>query len=111
MRLLGQISSLCLVWTAAFVLPSSVRAELVQGDALKGQQVFKKCSSCHMVGEDVRNRVGPPLNNIIDVRAGLVADFKYSKALKMRLLTDCIGQLKTLMRTSKSQRRLCRRRV
>lgn len=64
------------------MLPSSAYGEDVTGDALKGQQVFKKCSSCHMVGDEVRNRVGPPLNNILDARAGLIADFKYSKALK-----------------------------
>ena len=34
-------------------------------DADKGQQVFKKCRVCHMVGEKAKNRVGPPLNNII----------------------------------------------
>lgn len=53
-----------------------------QGDPERGRQVFKKCASCHMVGADVRNRVGPPLNNIMAARAAGVADFKYSKAMK-----------------------------
>lgn len=52
------------------------------GDPQRGMQVFKKCSSCHMVGVKARNRVGPPLNNIMSARAGGVANFKYSKALK-----------------------------
>ena len=52
------------------------------GDAKRGQQVFKKCASCHMVGPEARNRVGPPLNNILSAKAGSVADFRYSKALR-----------------------------
>lgn len=52
------------------------------GDPERGRKFFKKCSNCHMVGPEVRNRVGPPLNNIIAARAGGVADYKYSKALK-----------------------------
>lgn len=52
------------------------------GDSERGKQVYKKCSSCHMVGVNARNRVGPPLNNIMSARAAGTADFKYSKALK-----------------------------
>lgn len=52
------------------------------GDPERGKQVFKKCASCHMVGVKARKRVGPPLNNIINAKAGGVANFKYSKALK-----------------------------
>lgn len=65
-----------------FLSSSNVHGEPLNGDIDKGRQVFKKCASCHMVGDKVRNRVGPPLNNILDARAGLVADFKYSKVLK-----------------------------
>ncbi|MEP1694916.1 MAG: c-type cytochrome [Paracoccaceae bacterium] len=54
----------------------------VAGDPERGQQVYKKCASCHMVGPGARNRTGPPLNNILSARAGGVADFKYSAALK-----------------------------
>lgn len=52
------------------------------GDPERGRQVFKKCASCHMVGPEARNRVGPTLNNVLMARAGEVADFKYSKALR-----------------------------
>jgi len=52
------------------------------GDPTRGQEVYKKCSSCHMVGAEARNRVGPVLNNVLDARAAGVADFKFSKALK-----------------------------
>lgn len=57
-------------------------AAQASGDPERGRQVYKKCASCHMVGPEVRNRVGPPLNNIMSARAAGVADFRYSKALK-----------------------------
>jgi len=52
------------------------------GDPVRGLNVYKKCASCHMVGENVRNRVGPPLNNIVSAAAGNVEGFKYSKAMR-----------------------------
>lgn len=52
------------------------------GDAKKGERVFKKCKACHMVGDGAKNRVGPILNGIIDAPAAQVKDFKFSKAMK-----------------------------
>ena len=52
-----------------------------EGDAKKGEKVFKKCKACHAVGEGAKNKVGPMLNGIIGAPAGQVADFKYSDAL------------------------------
>ena len=66
---------------AASVFAMRAAAESV-GDPDRGRQVYKKCSSCHMVGPEARNRVGPPLNNIMSAKAAGVAGFKYSKALK-----------------------------
>lgn len=66
---------------AASIYTMGAAAE-IPGDPERGAQVYKKCSSCHMVGSEARNRVGPPLNKIMSARAGGVADFKYSKAMK-----------------------------
>ena len=52
-----------------------------EGSVEKGERVFRKCQSCHMVGDAAKNRVGPALNDIIGKAAGAVKDFKYSKAL------------------------------
>lgn len=52
------------------------------GDPERGRKVFKKCSACHMVGPEARNRVGPLLNNIMLADAAAVEGFKYSKAMK-----------------------------
>ena len=50
--------------------------------AAAGKKVFKKCKSCHQVGENAKNRTGPHLNGIFGASAGTVEKFKYSKALK-----------------------------
>ena len=52
-----------------------------EGDAVKGEKVFKKCSSCHMVGEGAKNKVGPYLTGIVGRAAGSVEKFKYGKSL------------------------------
>ncbi len=53
---------------------------LADGDPVKGEKVFKKCKSCHAVGEGAANKVGPHLNGIIDNEIASVEGFKYSKA-------------------------------
>ncbi|MEW2914755.1 c-type cytochrome [Leisingera sp. JC11] len=47
-----------------------------------GEKVFKKCKSCHQVGEGARHRTGPALNGIAGANAAAVEGFKYSKAMK-----------------------------
>jgi len=51
------------------------------GDAVKGAKVYKKCVSCHMIGDGAKNRVGPHLNGIIGREIGAIADYKYSKSM------------------------------
>ena len=51
------------------------------GDAEKGAKVYRKCVSCHMIGDDAKNRVGPHLNGIIGREIGAIANYKYSKAM------------------------------
>lgn len=69
-----------LIVLAASLFPLGATAEAV-GDPLKGERVFKKCASCHMVGPKARKRVGPVLNNILMATAGRIEGFKYSNAL------------------------------
>jgi cytochrome c len=51
------------------------------GDPAAGQKVFNKCKTCHEVDQP-KNKVGPNLVGIIGRKAGSVADFKYSDAMK-----------------------------
>lgn len=46
----------------------------------KGAKVFKKCGSCHQVGDSAKNRSGPMLNGIFGQDFASVEGFKYSKA-------------------------------
>ena len=63
------------VMLALFTLPAHA------GDAVKGAKIYKKCVSCHMIGDGAKNRVGPHLNGIIGREIGAIADYKYSKAM------------------------------
>jgi len=65
---------------AAFVLFAG--AAHADGDAAKGEKVFKKCAACHAVGEGAKNKVGPVLNGVIGRTAGTAPDYNYSAAMK-----------------------------
>lgn len=47
--------------------------------AAAGEKVFRKCKSCHQIGEGAKNRSGPHLNGVMGRTFGGVEDFKYSK--------------------------------
>ena len=51
------------------------------GDPVKGKKVFRKCVACHSLQEG-KNKMGPPLNNLLGRKAGSVDGYKYSKAMK-----------------------------
>ena len=50
-------------------------------DLVKGKKAFKKCVACHSL-EEGKNKMGPPLNNLLGRKAGSVKGYKYSKAMK-----------------------------
>jgi cytochrome c2 len=68
-------------FTMALALIAVPMAALADGDAEKGEKVFRKCKACHVVDSDA-NRVGPSLQNIVGRTAGTVEGFKYSPAMK-----------------------------
>ena len=63
---------------ASFFLASPAAAD---GDPEAGEKVFRKCKSCHAVGDGAKNKVGPALNGIVGAPAGANSDFKYSDSL------------------------------
>ena len=65
---------------AGLALLTATGAALADGDAAKGEKVFKKCKACHQIGENAKNKVGPVLNGVIGRKIATVEDFKYSKA-------------------------------
>ncbi|UWR56605.1 c-type cytochrome [Phaeobacter inhibens] len=48
----------------------------------KGEKTFRKCKSCHQIGEGAKSKTGPILNGIIGAPAAHVEGFRYSKAMK-----------------------------
>ncbi len=77
MRLLGLVS-LALVSTIGMANAQDLAA---------GEQSFRKCSPCHSVGEDARNKVGPVLNGLDGRKSGTVPDYSYSEANKKADIT------------------------
>lgn len=46
-----------------------------------GEDLFKKCRSCHQIGEGAVNRTGPELNGIVGRTIGSIEGFNYSGTL------------------------------
>jgi cytochrome c len=65
---------------AMAIVPAAAQAE---GDAAAGKTVFKKCAACHAV-DTTTNKIGPHLGDVMGRKAGAVADFKYSDAMKKK---------------------------
>jgi cytochrome c len=67
-----------------FVVSLSVlfltHAARADGDAARGEVRFQDCAACHRL--DGANNVGPSLHGIFSRKAGEVADFRYSPAIK-----------------------------
>ena len=51
-----------------------------QGDAAKGEKVYKRCGGCHSL-EAGKKKVGPSLAGLFGRKAGSVEKFKYSKSM------------------------------
>lgn len=50
----------------------------VAQDASKGEQIFKQCMTCHRIGPDAKNMVGPVLTGVIGRQSGTAPGFAYS---------------------------------
>lgn len=72
----------CLLSVVVLNLGASVTRAQEFGDAARGEELFSKCSGCHQVGPEARNRTGPHLNGIFGRVAGSVEGFHYSKAFE-----------------------------
>jgi cytochrome c len=71
---------------AAIAFAAASHAALADGDAARGEQKFGDCAACHTVENGVNN-VGPSLHGVFGRRAGDLADYRYSAALKRSSIT------------------------
>ncbi len=69
-----KLTVLALVAAAAALPAGTASAQ----DATKGEQVFKQCMTCHRIGPDAKNLVGPALTGIIGRQSGTAPGFSYS---------------------------------
>jgi cytochrome c len=51
------------------------------GDAARGEKKFGDCAACHKL-EAGANNVGPSLHGVFTRKAGEIAEFRYSPAIK-----------------------------
>jgi cytochrome c len=51
-------------------------------DVAAGESSFKKCASCHEVGDKAKNKVGPLLNGLDGRKSGTITGYNYSEANK-----------------------------
>jgi len=57
-------------------------AQDLGGDPVAGEQVDKKCMTCHRIGPGAKNAVGPSHNGLIGRKAGTAEGFVYSNLNK-----------------------------
>ena len=77
-----KVSGKVSVKTAVVAEEVDIKALLAMGDMAHGEKVFKKCSACHMIAADGKNKIGPNLWGVIGRTAGVIDDYNYSKAMK-----------------------------
>jgi nitrite reductase (NO-forming) len=68
----------------------------LQGDAVAGRQVFKKCQACHSLEPD-KTILGPSLAGIVGRKSGAEPNFNYSPAMKQAALTWDAATLDTYL--------------
>ncbi|MBN9267977.1 MAG: cytochrome c family protein [Hyphomicrobium sp.] len=55
---------------------------LAEGNAENGEAVFRRCRTCHEIGPNAKNKVGPHLNGIIGRKAAARDGYAYSPVFK-----------------------------
>lgn len=73
-----------LLGVAAVLLAAS--AARADGDAARGEKRFEECATCHSTERGVNN-VGPSLFGVLGRKAGEIADFRYSPAMRTSGIT------------------------
>ena len=70
----------------ARALVAAAGAARADGDAARGEKKFEECASCHPTAQG-QNGVGPSLHGMFGRKAGDLADYRYSPAMKRSGIT------------------------
>ncbi len=79
-----------------FAIAATFAQAEVGGDPDRGESLYRQCSSCHQVGADAKDRVGPHLNGIFDRAAAQSDGFRYSPGLQRAATNGLIWDFETL---------------
>ena len=72
--------------TALFMTLLPAGVAYADGDAARGEAKFQDCAACHKL-EAGANNLGPSLHGVFTRKAGELADFRYSPAIKRSGIT------------------------
>ncbi len=67
---------------SAIILAGMVAGPVLGQSVDNGEKTFKRCASCHKVGPDAKNGVGPVLTGVVDRAAGSFEGYRYSKSMR-----------------------------
>src|SRR5437660_12834073 len=86
----------------AMILAASAGYAFAQ-DLTAGEAAFRKCQSCHDVGEAAKNKLGPELNGLDGRKAGTAEGYAYSDSNKTRESYGANRVSRTTWRTRKKR--------
>jgi cytochrome c len=67
------------------------------GDPARGEKLYEDCVACHPIERSGVHGIGPTLYGILDRKAGEIADYRYSRALRHSGITWTAEALDTFI--------------